>query len=88
MKAIMIKSKSCKELNNEEYHLIQNDIDLKDIMNYAGIAEEYKSDITGCIFKVDLSAADYSEIWFTEDSAYYDLSATYYPADYYIIEDI
>lgn len=75
-----IKSIRCSALQDEKYHLVQNNEDLEYfksfVPNCAKIEEDY-GEIYGIIFsEID---GDIEELYITFDSAYYDLKSTYYP---------
>lgn len=73
--------KLCRELQNDKYYLIQTDFELSDLLEYCGIPQEYRQDITGAI--VAIQDGEYTEIWLSESAKYYSLDSVYYPISYY-----
>ena len=77
---LVAHSRLCREFD-DRYTLVQTDYELADIIDYAGSPDAYRADITGAMVKV--GDGDYSEIWFTESSRYYDLNAEYLPVSFW-----
>lgn len=71
-----------RDLQEEKYYLIQTDYELSDLLDFIGLPEEYRDDITGAV--VSIGDGDYDEIYLTESARYYDLQADYQPLSYYM----
>ncbi len=82
MAQVKFQVKTARELNDSKYTLIQNDTELQSIIEYARIPKQWQPDITGAI--VLAGSPFYSEIWFTENSAWYSLDAIYRTPEFYV----
>ena len=67
-----------RDLQDARYTLVQNDTDLQQIKRYFGITD---NSITGCVVKI--LDGDYAEVWFSEASRWFELSAIYHSPEYY-----
>ena len=81
----MNKNKRLKNLQDEKYYFVQTDSELADVLNYVGLKEEYKQDITGAVLLI--GNGDYIAVWLTETPRYYDLNATYHYLPFYKDDD-
>lgn len=72
--------KYLRQLQDEKYTLVQNDVDLASFVDNLGLSE-FAEDITGMV--IEVIDGEYGEVWLTESNAYYDLSAAYYPLSFY-----
>ena len=78
----MANGVTLRALQDDKYTLIQNDRDLSALLDYCGIPTEYREDITAAV--VEVLDGDYGEVWLTESSERYNLSAWYHPIKYYL----
>jgi hypothetical protein len=73
---------SLRELEKEDYDCILNDTDVQLTLEYLGLDEEYKKDVTGAV--VIVKDGDYEAVWLSESSRPYDISSTYYALPFYL----
>ncbi len=59
-----------------EYTLLVDSQDIRSVAEYAGIESVISEDFTGCVVS-GVETGEYSEIWFTESSAPWNLNAIY-----------
>jgi hypothetical protein len=77
---------SLKELEKDDYIFVSNSQDIASSLEYIGLDEEYKKDITGIVYV--LSDGEYLAVWLSESNRPYDLSSTYHPLPYYLSDNL
>lgn len=80
-KPIKSQTKTARELNSENFMLIQDSTELTEIVAYVNIPQKYRADITGAI--VSITDGEYSQVWLTESCAPYGLQANYHNPKWY-----
>lgn len=68
-------------LEDDIYTYISTDYDLEAVLEFVGLPDEDKEDITGAVVLV--GDGDYDAVWLTESPRPYDLTATYHALPYY-----
>jgi hypothetical protein len=69
------------DLQSDIYTLIQADYDLAAVLEFVGVPDEDKSDITGAVCLE--CEGDYAAVWLTESARPFDLNAIYHPLPFY-----
>ncbi len=73
------QTKQLNDLQGNEYTFLQNDGDILDIASE--FVTEFAEDITGAVVKV--GDGEYLEVWLTESSRPFELSAIYHTPAYW-----
>lgn len=81
----MAQTRTAGQLQDEKYTLVTDSQEVREIAHYAGLSEKDADDITAAI--VEVGDGEYNEIWLSESSAPWNLTAIYHEAAYWDTDD-
>lgn len=74
------------QLQDDKYTFIQSDYDLAATLENVGLPSAWTAHITGAV--VEITDGEYGQVYLSESSAPYALSAWYHPLPYYMNSDL